>query len=225
MTSNHLKRDQLLATVAHDLRSPLAAIIGNAQLLLAEADTKQRPRLEAIRRAAERMDRLARDLLDRESLRSGRLTLQCQPHPITDLIDEALHQHKPLARGRSLLLELRLPADLPPVLIDRDRILQVLANLIGNAMRFSPSGGRVSVSARCDAEWVEVAVQDEGDGVPPDDLPHLFERAWRGQDPKGQGNGLGLSIAQGIVASHGGRIWVESDPGRGSTFFFTLPTV
>jgi signal transduction histidine kinase len=141
------------------------------------------------------------------------------------LIEDSLHSQKILAASADIEMQTVLPYDLPDVSADRDRILQVFENLIGNAIKFTKPGGKITVSAEAQAEDVRFSVADSGTGIPEADLPHLFDRFWQASKEKGRGAGLGLAIVKGIVEAHGGRIWVTSALGNGTTFFFTIPSV
>jgi signal transduction histidine kinase len=167
------------------------------------------------------MSRLIEDLLTASTIESGTFTTSPRPTSVADLIEEASNALEPLVATKSLRLELRVDPDLPPALCDRERILQVLANLVRNAVKYSPSGQSIRLGARRDGDAIVVSVADAGPGIPAEKSAHVFERYWRA-DSKGEGLGLGLYIAKGIVAAHGGRIWVQSEPGQGSEFSFTL---
>jgi signal transduction histidine kinase len=220
-------RDEVLAVVSHDLRNPLNVIsLGAAALLKrlpeqAEA-ASWRKQADLIRRSADRAIRLIQDLLEVAKLEAGRLTVERQPEDAGRLVDEVVELHRPLAEARGLKLERELGPALPAVLADRSRVLQVFSNLIGNAVRYTPEGGRITVRALRDGPRVCFCVSDTGKGIAPESLPHLFERYWQAKSSS-EGAGLGLPIARGIVEAHGGGMWVESEPGKGSTFCFTLP--
>ena len=214
-------RDEVLAVVSHDLKNPLESVLISASLLLRAPDPAQvRRYAETVHRSAARMDRLIRELLELSRMDAGRFTVELRPERLEGLVEEALALLAPVAQERGVALSASgTPlADLVPC--DRERILQVLSNLVGNALSFSPRGGRVSVAlSLADGEaWVEVA--DEGPGIPPEDLPHVFDRFWKSRS---RGTGLGLAIVKGIVDAHGGRVQVESRLGEGATFAFTLP--
>ena len=213
-------RDAMLAVVTHDLRTPLATIVLGAALLARGGGDK---RAETIRRTAERMSRLVDDLLSAATIEAGRLMAEARPHSAAALVQEAVEAMAPLAAERALRLTSSAPAELPEVLCDPDRILQVLSNLLGNAAKFTPSGGEIRVDAIAAEGHVRFAVSDSGPGIREEHMEHLFEPYWRGQPMRSPGVGLGLYIAKGIVEALHGRIWVESEPGKGTTFFFTLP--
>lgn len=220
-------RDEVLAIVSHDLRNPLNVIsLGAASLLKrlpgSEEAVSWRKQADLVRRSADRAIRLIQDLLEVAKLEAGRLSVERQPEDACRLVDEVVELHRPLAEARGLKLEREVEESLPAVLADRSRVLQVFSNLIGNAVRYTPEGGLVTVRARSEGAEVRFCVSDTGKGIAPENLPHLFERYWQAKSSQ-EGAGLGLPIAKGIVEAHGGRMGVESEPGRGSTFFFTLP--
>jgi signal transduction histidine kinase len=161
-------------------------------------------------------------LLDLARLEAGRLSLDRQPADLGALVNEALGVVQPLAQARQLLVQADCETQGALAVCDRERVLQVLSNLVGNAIAFTPPGGRVTVRARASGPEIVVSVADTGPGIPEDHQRLIFDRFWKSRS-SGQGSGLGLSIAKGIVEAHGGRIWVESSPGEGATFLFTLP--
>lgn len=218
-------RGEILAVVGHDLRGPLASIQTTASLLAldtpAEAETTHR-RLSRIQRSVRFMERLISDLVDASRLEAGHvLSLQPTPERVDTLVGEALELVRDHARAKSIDLHVELGAGDLELPCDRDRILQALSNLLGNAVKFTPNGCRVSVStARRDDGGVRISVEDEGPGIAREDLPHVFERYWHG--PGGH-TGLGLYIVKAVVDAHDGTIRVESDRGRGTTFVIELP--
>lgn len=218
-------RDEILAIVSHDLRNPLSAIYTSAATLLEFplSEPQRRQQLDIIRRAAERMGRLIDDLLDVSLLESGRFEIRRERVSVAALLEELVAQHAPVAAERGLQLELELASDLPDLWGDRDRLLQALGNLVGNALKFTPAGGRVVVRAEAGPETVRVEVADTGIGIEPDALPHIFDRFWQARRQRRAGVGLGLAIAKGIVEAHRGRIDVASAPGQGTTFRVELP--
>jgi PAS domain S-box-containing protein len=221
-------QEEVLHIVAHDLRNPLnAARLSTGtlsrRLRANDGDGDARRILDTIDRSLRRADRLIQDLLDIARIEGRRLSVDRVPIASEELIGEALDLLGPMAAEASLALEAEEMAHVPPVLADRERILQVFSNLIGNAIKFTPAGGRIRVAAeRSDGE-VHFSVTDTGLGFSPEQLGHLFDRYWQAKQTDRRGAGLGLSIAKGIVEVHGGRIWAESVPGAGSTFHFTLP--
>jgi PAS domain S-box-containing protein len=209
-------RDAMLAVVAHDLRTPLTSIVLGAALM------PQGKHIEVIARTAQRMSRLVDDLLSAATIEAGRLVREPRPYGAALLIEEAVQVTAPLAAARGLQLTHDAPAELPAVLCDPDRILQVLSNLLGNAAKFTPSGGEIRLAATRAEGCVRFAVSDTGPGIREEHLAHLFEPYWQERPARSPGVGLGLYIAKGIVDALGGRIWVESKVGAGTTFFFTL---
>ena len=222
-------RDEMLGIVAHDLRNPLNTIIMATDLVMdlpGDAPvSKSRSTMEMIRRASDRMNRLIQDLLDVKRIEGGRLAVEPRPESIASVVSEAVEMLRPLATGASLSLSTEVPADLPRGLIDPPRIHQVLSNLVGNSIKFTPPGGSITVTAEPLTDSVRISVIDTGPGIAPEQVSHLFSRYWQGRQNDRRGIGLGLTISKGIVEAHGGRIWVESAPGEGSRFHFTVPTV
>jgi PAS domain S-box-containing protein len=220
-------RDDVLAVVAHDLRNPLNTVSMAVSLMLESTPperVQERRQVEIVRRATDRMNRMIQDLLDVKRMESGRLTIDARAEQPTTLINDTIDMLRPLATGSMIRLEANIDDDLPTVHADVARIQQVLSNLVGNAVKFTPRNGRVTVCAeRIDGE-VRFGVIDTGPGIPPEQVPHIFGRFWQAQTSDRRGIGLGLAIAKGIVEAHNGRIWVESHVGLGSTFYFTLPT-
>jgi PAS domain S-box-containing protein len=218
-------RDHMLGIVAHDLRNPLGTILMASELLaetLAEG-TVARKQVAIVQRAGERMKRLIKDLLDIKRIENGRLAVEPRPMPSLAMLNEAAETLRPLAAANGLELVLDAPDDLPLVGADPHRMQQVLSNLVGNAIKFTPRQGKIFVRGRREGSEVRVAVEDTGPGIPTEQLPHIFGQFWQGGRDDKRGIGLGLSIAKGIVDAHGGRIWVESTLGAGSSFYFTLP--
>jgi PAS domain S-box-containing protein len=219
-------RDQVLGIVAHDLRNPLSTILLNTAALTChgpDADRRSQKRTEAIHRAATRMNRLIQDLLDVAVMESGQLTIQPAQLAARDLIVGAVDMQRPLASSSSLELRVDIDHDLPDIWGDRDRLLQVFENLIGNAIKFTKAGGCITVGAASRDHQVIFRVADTGSGIAPENLPRVFDRFWQATTANRQGAGLGLPITKGIVEAHGGHIWVESTPSRGTTFSFTIP--
>lgn len=221
-------RDEVLGIVSHDLRNPVHTIQLSAEFLLEvlpadQAAASTRKQLSIIRRAARQMDRMISDLLDAATIAAGHLSMEPRPHAAHALLRTACEGLRPIVEEKGI----RFACDGAPVektlLADADRVLQVLGNLAGNAVKFTPEGGCVTLALRRGDGHAVFSVADTGPGIPPAQLPHLFEQFWQADRAGRSGTGLGLTIAQGIVAAHGGRIWVESAPGQGTTFSFTLP--
>jgi signal transduction histidine kinase/CheY-like chemotaxis protein len=220
-------RENLMAIVSHDLRNPLTTILMTTELLLRTVPNDRRRRdrkhAETVHRSAARMDRLVRDLLDFATVEGGRLVIDARPHSARALAKEAIEEHERQALEKSVRLRFVEGSEDHVIRCDRERMQQVFSNLLGNALKFTRRGGTITLGiARQDGE-VCFSVSDTGPGIPRHELPHIFERFWQSRGTARLGTGLGLSIAQGIVGLHGGRIWVESEVGLGSTFSFTCP--
>lgn len=219
-------REETMAVVSHDLRNPLSSISAAAELLLDVPlpEERRRRQLKGVRVAAERMHRLISDLLDVSRIDAGGLSVKPRRLPVPSLLDEATTLIHSRAREKGVDVALESAQGLPPVAGDPDRLVQVLANLLSNAVRHTPEGGRIILSAaKGEDGWVVIAVSDTGPGIPPEDLPHLFDRFWRRDHADTQGAGLGLAIVKGIVEAHGGEVQVDSRPGEGATFRVLLP--
>jgi signal transduction histidine kinase len=227
--SARLKTDELPRTVGHDLRGPLMAISGAAELIAqiapadGEAGVQIREWAGQISHGAAVMERLIRDLLDFGSLENGRLCVRAEHRDLTALVRGAANAFQSAAAAKSLTLEADFPVRPVMATYDRDRVYRVLWNLIHNAIAFTPSGGSVCVRVFRRGADPAVAVIDTGIGISSTDLITLFDRHRQLRQPEGAGLGLGLYVSKWIVEAHGGRIWAESQVGRGSTFFFTLP--
>ncbi len=217
-------RDSFLAIVSHDLKSLLGGVSLETTLLLRSV-TEDRPRrrVEAIQRFTRRMNRIIGDLVDLASIEAGRLAVVPREEDARRLARETVEAFRSAAAVKGLTLEAELPPE--PVLTqcDRERILQVLGNVVGNALKFTPEGGRVLLRVEPAEGAVRFSVMDTGPGIPARLTDMVFERFTQGEDPDSRGQGLGLYISRSIIEAHGGRIWVESEPGRGSNFCFTLP--
>jgi signal transduction histidine kinase len=220
-------REWTLSVVAHDLRNPLAAIGMCAEmslhLLPPRVSPAVRENLEAVQATSAQVYRLVDDLLDVSTARQGTFTLIRGETTADDLLAEAAATLRPLAASRGQTLAMEADAAVPPLWVDGGRVLQVLSNLVGNAVKHGPRGGTIAVRcAMADGE-PRFSVIDEGPGIPAEHLPHLFGAFWQGKPQDRRGVGLGLAIARTLVEAHGGRIWVESAAGQGTTFHFTLP--
>jgi PAS domain S-box-containing protein len=218
-------RDAVLGVVAHDLRGPLGNILMQAELLRSSEDepAPSSRSADVIERAARHMNRLIQDLLDITRIEAGSLSIEPVTIDASRLLAELVETQRPLASSRSLDLQLDLEPGLGTLVADRDRLLQVLENLVSNAVKFTLPHGRVTVGAARRGGEVLVWVADTGLGIDSRDLPHLFDRFWQARKADRRGVGLGLPIVKGLVEAHGGRIWVESQLGLGTTFYFTLP--
>jgi signal transduction histidine kinase/DNA-binding NarL/FixJ family response regulator len=216
-------REEMLAVVSHDLRNPLSSILLRASELA--RGQASRHHAESIHRAGKRMDRLIADLLDSASIEAGRLSINPAVHSASVLAHDAVEGFLLAADDKKIALAVCGDENEDQlVFCDRDRILQVLSNLIGNALAFTYTGGSITVELGRAGDYVEFSVRDTGRGIPPEHREHLFDRYWRAPESARPGAGLGLYIAKGIVEAHGGNLCVESTLGVGSTFRFTLPT-
>ena len=218
-------RDEILAVVSHDLRNPLSSIAICARTLREEstAGSEQSAMLGAIAEATDWMSRLIHDLLDASAIEAGRLSIVQRPESLGSIVDAAVGMSAAEAADKEILLAIDVEPALPAVHADAGRVGQVIGNLLENAVKFTEKGGRIGVRARLKAPFVEVSVTDTGSGIPIDEQSRVFDRFWQSRRTAGRGSGLGLAIARGLVEAHGGTIWVESEPGRGSAFTFTLP--
>ncbi len=225
--SDELRRN-LTADVAHELRTPLSVIRGKLEGVLDGVYPNTSEHLELVLEEVELLTHLVEDLRLLALTEAGQLALEKQPMDVGDLLRDAQVNFGPQASDRDVTLALDLPVELPKVLADRRRISQVLGNLLTNALRHTPEGGCVTLSAAPGEGVVTVAVADTGAGIPSEYLPYVFERFWRGDKARTRSSGrtgLGLAIAKHLVEAHGGEIGVESTPGQGSKFRFTLPVV
>jgi PAS domain S-box-containing protein len=221
-------RDEVVGVVSHDLRNPLNTIQLTASLLLDSCDERRSENvrwLELIQRSAQQMNTMIVDLLDLSSLEAGLFSLTQADHDLAAVIEEACATLEPLAQAKSLRLECQLSDGLPSAWIDPSQIVRVISNLVGNAIKFTPEGGRIVIRAEPSRREVCISVTDSGPGIPTEQLPHVFDRYWQARQGDRRGAGLGLAIAKGIVEAHGGRIWAESEPGRGAMVCFTVPRV
>ncbi len=221
------QREDMLRAISHDLRNPLSAVLGQAQLLERRLEKaglqRERANAEAIITGAQRMNRMIQDLVDAARLESRQLRLNLQPVDLCAFIPDLLERLEPVMETRRVRLQ--IPEGLPPVSADPDRLERILSNLLSNALKYSPPGSEVTVSAQQRGDEIVTSVSDRGPGIPPEDIPKLFQRYARTTvgEARRDGLGLGLYITKGLVEAHGGRIWVESQVGVGSTFSFTLP--
>jgi signal transduction histidine kinase len=224
-------KDEFVLTASHELRSPLTSVQGFAELLLLEREKlspKQAETVEVILDNTRHLVRLLNDLLDLARSDAGRLTIRPEPAAATGLIEEAVRTMRAQFDSRRQDLSLQIDSDLPEIEADRDRIRQVLVNLLTNANEYCPEGAGIAVKARHDRAEVEIDVIDDGPGIPEQQLEHIFERFTRGDAGETQrvgGTGLGLAISKSLIELHGGTIVAESTPGQGSTFRIRLPAI
>lgn len=223
-------RKETVDVVSHDLKNPLSVIKMSLNELLEQTNSSPfsaaefRDVLKIGLRGADSMERLIHNLLDHAKIEAGRLTLEKEDWDFAVLTRNFLDQLKPLAASKGLHLRFRHKNELPFISCDRGRLEQVLSNLVGNAIKFSPEGSAIEVSVEFKDHQLLACVRDEGAGLSAEQLPKIFDRFWQVRSTAQLGTGLGLSIAKGIVEAHGGKIWVESEPGQGCRFYFTLMT-
>jgi histidine kinase len=221
-----MRRD-LIANVAHELRTPLFSIKGYMEGLLDGVIPAQAETYQQVYREADRLQRLVSDLQELSQVEAGAFELQHQPVALQDLIQQIAARLHPQFEGKGVSLKLDLPATLPAVLADEDRLSQILVNLIGNALQYTPTEGVVTIAAQTEVNTLRVTISDTGIGIPAEHLPRLFTRFYRvdkSRSRAGGGSGIGLTIARHLVEAHGGQIWAASEGAdRGSTFGFWLP--
>jgi signal transduction histidine kinase len=219
-------RRTLVANVSHELKTPISALRAHLENLLDGVEQAQPETLQVMLAQSERLGRLVDQLLELSRLESGDLPLDRAEVPLRPLVSRVLSEVDVTRSRRDVELAQDVPEDLPPVYADPERIYQVLFNLLDNAVRFTPPGGRVRVTAARHDGAVDVTVADTGPGIAAEHLPRVFERFYRVDTARSRdegGTGIGLAIARSVVEAHGGRIWAESEPGKGSTFTFELP--
>jgi two-component system, NarL family, sensor histidine kinase BarA len=218
-------QSQFLATVSHELRTPLTSIIAFTELLLKQAAGKEQEYLGDVLESSRRLLEMVNNLLDLSRLEAGRVELFTDVVELPGLVQGVERALRPLVDNKAITLTIAPLEGLPLVLVDPLRVQQVLMNLVGNAIKFTPEGGRVDLTARTDGGWVEISVRDTGPGIAPHQREIIFEAFRRVETPGRQhpGTGLGLALARNLVELHGGRIWLEDAPGGGSIFRFTLP--
>jgi signal transduction histidine kinase len=219
-------KDEFFTGISHDLRTPLAAIRWSADLLhsgsLGPLTPKQKRLAETIQSSSRRLLTLAGQIVELGRLRAGRLHLEIRPTHLRDVIGQAVDEIRPLAERGQLRLDVEVPDDLPPTAADPERLHQIVVNLLANAVRFTPAGGRVAIGAAAEDTEVAVRVSDTGVGIPTDLLAKIFDPYEQAHHGRG-GSGVGLTMVRGLVEAHGGRVWAVSEEGRGSCFTFTLP--
>jgi signal transduction histidine kinase len=220
----HSPKGDVLAMVSHDLRSPLA-IISMSTHVIAELvkDPEALAAVDEVSRATARMERLLTDLLDVARIESGALRVVKRQNDVCAFLAEVYRSYQPIFEDRGIAFAINKPPEPIFASFDHDRIVQVLSNLLCNALKFTPTKGTVTVHVARRAENVEFGLQDSGPGIGPDEMPNIFKRFWQIDSARRRGLGLGLHICEKIVAEHGGRIWAESELGKGTTFRFTLP--
>jgi two-component system sensor histidine kinase BaeS len=226
LTQSRDLRRQMTADIAHELRTPLTVVLGHTEALSEGELPPDAETFEIIYDETKRLNRLVEDLRTLSLSEAGELHLNRSKTPPGELLERATAARKPEAKSKEIDLQIELPEELPEVDVDADRVTQVLVNLLDNALRYTPSGGWINLSAKGVQEGVAISIQDSGPGIPPEDLEHLFERFYRGDKSRQReegGSGLGLAIAKSLVESQGGSIKVESLPGEGARFIIELP--
>ena len=226
---DEMKAD-FFSTVSHELRTPLTSIKEGTNLLLegvgGEVTEKQRRILKIIGEESNRLILLANDFLDLSKMEAGMMEFHFGEAEIAPLIKQAVLEIEPLAMGKNISLDMENSHDLPKIRMDKERILQVMRNLIGNAVKFTPNEGRIKISSRLVDNHLEVSTQDTGPGIPQERLATIFEKFHqvpsKASNPM-KGSGLGLALVRHIITAHGGKVWAESELGRGSSFIFLLP--
>ena len=221
-------RRRLIGDVSHELRTPLTAIKGSMEGLMDGVLPATNETYQQIHTEADRLNRLVDDLQELSRVEARAYQLDIRPMDVSTLARTVTKRLAPHSESKRISLDLELAPDLPRVLADEDRAVQVLTNLTGNALQYTPEGGRITISAERIDNEVQISVNDTGVGIPPEHLSHIFDRFYRVDKSRsrqsGGGSGIGLTIARALVEAHGGRIWAESaGDGRGSTFVFTLP--
>jgi K+-sensing histidine kinase KdpD len=222
-------RDELQAVIVHDLRNPVTVLRGmEAMLELALAEGRVdreglRRHVRTQQRAIDQMDHLIKNLHDAASLEAGTYRLECQPEAPSSLVEEALDLARFRSKKKNLEVDSHVEADLPDIWGDRQALARVAANLVHNAVKFTPSNGQIAVSASQGEDTIEFRVSDSGPGIPEEMVPHIFERYWQARRGQHRGSGLGLSIAREIVEAHEGRMWVEDTSEDGTTIAFAIP--
>lgn len=217
-------RDEMLGIVAHDLRTPLSAITMRAALL-GEARDAEGVRRHAgfIESVATRMEHLIATLLDVASMDAGKLSIARAHTPVEPVMRDTVSMFAPAVR-ESIAIECSVREAGLAFDGDRERVLEVLSNLVGNAVKFTPKAGTIRLAADREGDFILFSISDTGPGIEPEHLPHVFDRFWKQDGPTSKGTGLGLFISKSIIEAHGGRIWAESRLGAGATFQFTLPS-
>lgn len=226
---DQMKAD-FFSMMSHELRTPLTSINVGTDMLLhgsgGEITKEQKDILDIIARESQRLIGMVNSILDLAKMEAGMMVFHFNPTDMMPLIHQAIAEIKPLAMGKEIRLQMENPQSLPVIRMDRERMLQVLRNFIGNAIKFTPRGGQITVSAVPKEGILEVCVKDTGPGIPQENLTIIFEKFQQAPLQRSnsmRGSGLGLAIAKHIITAHGGKVWAESGPGQGSSFFFVLP--
>jgi two-component system, OmpR family, sensor histidine kinase BaeS len=223
-----LMRRRLIGDVSHELRTPLTAIKGSMEGLMDGILPPNDETFQQIHAEADRLNRLVDDLQELSRVEARAYRLDIRPVEVSSLVQTVTKRLAPRFESKHISLNLELPSDLPHILADEDRAIQILTNLTGNALQYTPEGGNVTITAKEVKDEIEITIRDTGVGIPPEHLSHIFDRFYRVDKSRsrqsGGGSGIGLTIARALIEAHGGRIWVESaGDGNGSTFAFTVP--
>ena len=221
-------KSEFISIASHELRTPMTSIKGSVDLILGghfgEVSQDARDLLDVAKSACDRMIRLINDILDLSKIEAGQIKLKLAPMSLGDAAERSMRTLQPLALQKGIRLKLHQSSELPPVVADRDRIEQIVTNLLSNAIKFSPEQGEVRLELSSTAEWVSCSVSDEGCGIREEDQDRIFGKFQQvGEQHREKGTGLGLAITHALVTEHRGKIWIESSPGKGSRFIFSLP--
>ncbi|MCD6385092.1 HAMP domain-containing histidine kinase [Candidatus Sumerlaeota bacterium] len=219
-------KSEFISIAAHELRTPLAIILAYSTLMKEEATEAIQEHLDIVVDAAMQLKSVIENMVDLSHLESGELELQPQPVRFSEIVELVLEGIRPLAEEKEHTISTEIPPDLPTIVADKQKLCVILSNLLSNAIKFTETGGQISIRAEVDGDALLVAVTDNGIGIPEKEQERIFDRFYQVESSlrrEHKGIGLGLSIAKGMVELHGGTIWVESQPGSGSTFYFRIP--
>lgn len=237
LDQNEQSRRRLVADIVHELRTPLTVIEGTVDAIIDGVFPSDRDHLLSIKEQTVLLTRIIGDLRDLSLAESGQLKLELSPTDMVELVRRKLFQYEPKAREKNITLNLNAPQPVPAANVDTTRMEQVITNLLSNAIRHTPSGGTITASVSAVSNGSEhhvvrpsvvVSVADTGEGIASEHLPHIFDRFYRVQDARSRGDGgvgLGLAIVKQMVTAHGGQVWVKSEPGKGSAFYFAIPSL
>jgi signal transduction histidine kinase len=222
-------RRELVSNVSHELATPLTNISGYLEALhdkVIKGEEPTRKTLELLREEAQRLTSMVTDLRELSAIESSTSKLNLESVNLNELMYKITYEFKPRFRKKGIIFSAKTPADLPEVKADKNRLVQIIVNLLNNAISYTPDGGKVEISAKPLKGFVEVEISDTGIGIPEKDIPHIFERFYRGDKSRSRetgGTGIGLAIVKELVQAQGGEISVKSDEGRGTAFRFTIP--